>query len=76
MRAPPLAEKHTNGQPTSSATSAERAKRSPTTDPIEPPMKAKSKAAATSGLPLSVPRMAISASYSPLAFWLALMRSP
>lgn len=39
-------------------------------------MKAKSNAAATSGLPLSMPRMAIRASYSPLLFWLALMRSP
>ena len=38
MRAPPLAEKHTNGQRSSSARSAAKVKRSPTTDPIEPPM--------------------------------------
>ncbi len=39
-------------------------------------MKAKSKDEATSGRPLSRPRMAINASYSPVFFWLALMRSP
>src|SRR5690606_106244 len=47
MRAPPLAAKHTKGHSSSSARSAASAKRSPTTDPIEPPMKAKSKAQAT-----------------------------
>ncbi len=38
-------------------------------------MKAKSKAEATSGRPLSSPCMAISASYSPVFFCDALMRS-
>ena len=38
MRAPPLAEKLTNGARSSSARSAARANFSPTTEPIEPPM--------------------------------------
>ena len=38
MRAPPLAENDTKGQRSSSAVSAPRVKRSPTTEPIEPPM--------------------------------------
>ena len=38
MRAPPLAEKFTNGAPISSAFSAARVNFSPTTEPIEPPM--------------------------------------
>src|SRR3546814_1592329 len=75
MRAPPVAEKHTSGDPISSARSAASAKRSPTTEPIDPPMKAKSKAQATSGCPLSVPCIAISASRSPLDFCAALIRS-
>ncbi len=75
MRAPPLAEKHTNGAPICSAVSAASAKRSPTTEPIEPPMKAKSNEAATSGCALSRPCIAISASYSPVLFCEILMRS-
>src|SRR5690606_8926628 len=38
MRAPPLAEKLTKGEPVSSARSAPRVKRSPTTEPMDPPM--------------------------------------
>ena len=68
MRAPPLAAKHTKGHSSSSARSAASAKRSPTTDPIEPPMKAKSKAQATIGRCLSLPSSATSASRSPVAF--------
>ena len=49
-----VAEKHTSGLRISSARSAARAKRSPTTEPIEPPMKAKSKAQATSALALQL----------------------
>ena len=59
----------------SAARSAARAKRSPTTEPIEPPMKAKSNEAATRSRPLSLPCMAISASRSPVDFCAALMRS-
>jgi hypothetical protein len=75
MRAPPVAVKHTSGDFSSSALSTARAKRSPTTEPIEPPMKAKSNAQATSGLPLSWPCIATSASRSPVAFCAALIRS-
>ena len=75
MRAPPLAEKHTNGHSSSSARSAARAKRSPTTEPMEPPMKAKSNAQATIGCCLSVPSIATSASRSPVAFCAVRMRS-
>ena len=49
MRAPPLAEKQTKGVRSASAYSAPSTKRSPTTEPIEPPMKSNSKAAAVSG---------------------------
>ena len=75
MRAPPEAEKHTSGQPSSSARSPAMAKRSPTTEPIDPPMNAKSNAQATSGRCPSVPSIAISASRSPLDFCAALIRS-
>ena len=49
MRAPPVAVKQTNGTFCSIAVSTPRTKRSPTTEPIEPPMKSNSKQAATSG---------------------------
>jgi hypothetical protein len=76
MRAPPLAEKQTSGRAVRERGSAARAKRSPTTEPIEPPMNAKSKAQATSGGPSAGRAIAISASFSPV--WPsapALMRS-
>ena len=47
MRAPPDAVTHTNGSFCSIATCTPRTKRSPTTEPIEPPMKSNSNAAAT-----------------------------
>src|SRR3569623_256769 len=68
MRAPPLAEKHTSGILYSRQASAARTKRSPTTAPIEPPMKANSKAQATSGTPLTWPCITINASRSPVLF--------
>src|SRR5690606_24251535 len=68
IRAPPEAEKQTSGQRCSSATLAARTKRSPTMAPIDPPMKANSKAQATTGAFRRVPRMAISASFSPVCF--------
>src|SRR5690606_19848948 len=75
IRAPPLAEKQTRGAPISQARSAASAKRSPTTEPIDPPMNAKSNAQATIGRPASAPSIATSASRSPLDFCAALIRS-
>ena len=50
IRAPPLAEKHTNGQFNSIAFSAALTNLAPTTEPIEPPIKAKFDAATTTGM--------------------------
>ena len=50
MRAPPVAVKLMNGVFCSIAVSTPRTKRSPTTEPIEPPMKSNSKQAATTGI--------------------------
>ena len=50
IRAPPLAEKHTNGQFNSIAFSAAFTNFEPTTEPIEPPMKLKLDAATTTGM--------------------------
>ncbi|MNN22387.1 hypothetical protein D3C81_1357440 [compost metagenome] len=75
MRAPPEAEKQISGQRFSSAYSAARTKRAPTTAPIEPPMKLNSKTQATTGRPCSLPLMAIRASFSPVSFWAATRRS-
>jgi len=49
MRAPPVAVTQTNGTFCSSAVCTPRTKRSPTTDPIEPPMNSNSKIATTTG---------------------------
>ena len=49
MRAPPVAVKQTNGSFCSIAVCTPRTKRSPTTEPIEPPMKSNSKQATTTG---------------------------
>src|SRR5579884_226311 len=75
MRAPPLAQKQTSGARSASACSAARVNFSPTTEPIEPPMKANSNAQATSGRPLSCPCMATSASFSPVSRCAAARRS-
>ena len=75
MRAPPEAEKQTSGMLCSMAVLTARTNFSPTTDPMEPPMKRNSKAAATSSTPLTVPLITISASFSPVAFWAAARRS-
>ena len=66
MRAPPVAVKHTNGTFCSIAASTPRTKRSPTTLPIEPPMKSNSKQAATSGTLITAPPITTSASVSPV----------
>jgi hypothetical protein len=55
------------GSPLSTAAWTPRAKRSPSTEPIEPPMKSNSKAATTAGSLRIVPRMTTSASVSPVA---------
>ena len=68
MRAPPLAEKQTSGMRCSMQWFTARTKRSPTTAPMEPPMKANSKAQTTSGMPDSSPCMTTSASVSPVFF--------
>ena len=54
MRAPPVAEKHTSGIFSASASSAARVNFSPTTEPIEPPMKVNSNAHAASGMRLQL----------------------
>ena len=75
MRAPPVAEKQISGTRSASAASAARVKRSPTTEPIEPPMNENSNAHATMPRPFSAPRIATSASFSPVAFCDATRRS-
>ncbi len=75
MRAPPVAEKQTSGARSASERSAARVNFSPTTEPIEPPMYSNSNAVATIGFDFNVPLIAISASFSPVAFCAAAMRS-
>ena len=75
MRAPPVAVKQTNGRLWSSAACTPRTKRSPTTEPIEPPMNSNSKAAATSGTFFIAPCITTSASVSPVSFSASSRRS-
>ena len=75
MRAPPDAEMQTNGTRFSYATRTPRTKRSPTTEPIEPPMKSNSKQASTSGTLLMLPCITTSASVSPVSSSAAASRS-
>ena len=75
IRAPPEAEKQISGQLSSSACSTARTKRAPTTEPIEPPIKENSNAAATTGISCRVPFMTISASFSPVSFCAEARRS-
>jgi hypothetical protein len=75
MRAPPLAAKQMNGICWSMADCTPRTKRSPTTDPIDPPMKRNSKAAITTGKVLMAPCITTSASLSPLSVLSASRRS-
>ena len=70
MRAPPLAEKQIKGSLRSRQYSPARTNFSPTTAPIDPPIKANSKATATtSSCSSSWPFIHTSASFSPVAFW-------
>jgi len=55
IRAPPEAEQTTRGVRVASASSAARHTFSPTTEPIDPPMNAKSRTASTTGKPATVP---------------------
>ena len=64
MRAPPEAVTQTNGSFCSIATRTPRTKRSPTTEPIEPPMKSNSNAAHTTPSALIEPCITTSASPS------------
>jgi len=75
MRAPPLAAKHTSGARRATLTSAARANRSPTTEPIEPPMNLNSNATATTGAPCNAPARASNASLAAEAFFASLNRS-
>ncbi len=75
MRAPPVAVKLTNGVFCSTAVSTPRTNRSPTTEPIEPPMKSNSKQAATMGTLITAPPITTSASVSPVVSSASLRRS-
>ena len=75
MRAPPVAVKQTKGTFCSTAVSTPRTKRSPTTEPIEPPMNSNSKQAATSGTLITAPPITTSASVSPVASSASFSRS-
>ena len=75
MRAPPEAVKQTKGIFSSAQASTARANRSPTTEPIDPPIKLNSKAAAINGTLNTVPCITTSASVSPVAFSASSRRS-
>ena len=75
MRAPPLAVKQTNAVFCSIAEATPRTKRSPTTEPIEPPMKRNSNAATTTGTVLIAPCITSRASVSPVSVASASRRS-
>ena len=75
MRAPPVAVKQTKGRRCSRQTCTPRTKRSPTTEPIEPPRKPNSNAAATTGSVLMLPCMTTSASSSEVSLRASCRRS-
>ena len=75
MRAPPDAVKQMNGTFCSIALRAPRTKRSPTTEPIEPPMNENSKHATTHGIVWIAPPMTTIASVSSVSSIASLMRS-
>ena len=66
MRAPPEVEMTISGRSSSRARSAARVIFSPTTEPIDPPMKPYSMAAATTGIRSISPVTQITASLSPV----------
>jgi len=57
------------------ASSTPRTKRSPTTEPMEPPMKSNSKQATTRLMPCTAPPMTTSASVSPVVSRASFRRS-
>ncbi len=69
MRAPPEADTTSNGTRRSAAISAARAIFSPTTDPIEPPMKRYSIAASNTSCPSRWPSTTTTASLTPTSCW-------
>ena len=75
IRAPPEAAKQIKGCLSAMAFSAACTKRSPTTVPIEPPMKSNSKAQAIKGIPLSKPCITTKASVSPVLVCASLIRA-
>src|SRR5206468_11590798 len=74
-RAPPVAVKQMNGSSSSQQSCTARTKRSPTTDPIEPPRKPNSNAATTIGTAFTEPCITTRASVSPVAFSASSRRS-
>ena len=68
MRAPPVDVTHRKGTFCSMATCTPCTNRSPTTEPIEPPMKSNSKQATTAGNARIDPPITTSASVSPVSF--------
>ncbi len=68
MRAPPEADTTTSGRRRWRARSALRAIASPTTEPIEPPMKPYSSTARIAGMPSIWPSTTCTASASPIFF--------
>ncbi len=75
MRAPPLAVKHTSGSFCSRQACTPRTKRSPTTEPIEPPRNLNSNAATTSAMVLMLPCITTNASSSAVSFLASSRRS-
>ena len=75
MRAPPEAVTQMKGSFCSIATRTPRTKRSPTTEPIEPPMKSNSKAAHTTPSDLIAPCITTSASPSAVSSCASARRS-
>ena len=75
IRAPPDAAKQIKGCLSLMACSAACTKRSPTTVPIEPPIKSNSKAHVITGMPLSTPCMTTKASVSPVFFCASAIRA-
>ena len=75
MRAPPEADTISNGIPFSAERCASRATFSPTTEPIDPPMKAKSMTARLTGWPWSRAYPVRTASSSPAFLYATCTRS-
>ena len=75
MRAPPEAQTIKTGIPWAVAVSIRRVSFSPTTEPIEPPMKLKSMAPIAKGRPSIRQMPVLTASLRPVDCWVSRMRS-